>query len=69
MADMVPASTKIRYTRVGFIDTDRLQRRLAFYEAHGAEMARNADARIEVRVMAREKLSIIAELARRTDAT
>lgn len=66
MADVVPASTKIRFTRVGNIDTDRLQRRLAFLREHGPAMARAADARIEVRFIAREILTIEAELNRRT---
>lgn len=65
MADIVPASTKIRFTRVGNIDTDRLVRRLDFLRTHGPAMARAADARIEVRFIAREILTIEAEIARR----
>lgn len=61
----VPASTKIRHTRVANIDTDRLTRRLAYLREHGPAIARNADARIEVRHLAREILSIEHELARR----
>lgn len=65
MPDIVPASTKVRFTRVAHIDTDRLVRRLAFLREHGPAMARAADARIEVRFIAREILSIEAEIARR----
>lgn len=62
---MVPASTKIRFTRVGFMDDDRLCRRYVFLRANGPAMARAADARIEVRFIARELLTIEAELVRR----
>lgn len=65
MPDTVPASTKIRFTRVGHIDTDRLSRRRDFLRQHGPALARAADARIEVRFIARELLTIEAELARR----
>lgn len=61
----VPASTKIRFTRVPNIDTDRLVRRQVFLRTHGPAMARSADARIEVRHIAREVLTIEAELTAR----
>lgn len=61
----VPATTKIRYTRVVHIDTDRLQRRHAFLHANRATLARACDARIEMRAIARELLTIQAELTRR----
>lgn len=67
MTQFVPASTKIRYKRVSAIDTDRLQRRLAYFDEHGAAMARACDARIEVRFLAREKLAIMAELTNRSN--
>jgi hypothetical protein len=62
---MVPAATKVRFTRVANVDTDRLCRRLEFLRVNGPAMARAADARIEVRFIARELLTIEAELARR----
>ena len=61
----VPASTKIRFTRVGNIDTDRLIRRREHIVATKADFARNADARIELRQRARELFMIEAELVRR----
>lgn len=67
MSDFVPASTAIKYQRVGNMDTDRLQRRLAYLNEHKTEIARNADARIEIRMRAREILSIKAELDRRKE--
>ena len=63
----VPASTKIRFTRVGNVDTDRLVRRRAHIVATKAEFARNADARIELRQRARELFAIEAELVRRDE--
>jgi hypothetical protein len=62
---MVPATTKVRPSRVGNIDTDRLIRRRAHIVATKAEFARSADARIELRQRARELLTIEAELIRR----
>jgi hypothetical protein len=62
---MVPASTKVKFKRVGNVDTDRLIRRLQFMRATSATFARAADARIEVRMFAREMLSIEAELVSR----
>lgn len=67
MAEIVPASTRIHYKRVANIDTDRLQRRYAFLQANRAAMARACDARIEMRFIAREFLSIETELARRSE--
>jgi hypothetical protein len=64
-ATTVPATRRIRFTRVHNIDTDRLVRRLAFLEENGPALARACDARIEVRVLAREILTIRAELGRR----
>lgn len=62
---MVPASTSIKYKRVGNIDTDRLGRRHAWILANGATIARAADARIEIRMMAREFHAITTELRAR----
>jgi hypothetical protein len=61
----VPASTKVRYTRVGNVDTERLMRRRAHIIATKSEFARAADARIELRQRARELFAIEAELVRR----
>lgn len=65
MSDFVPADVAIKYKRVGNVDTDRLQRRLAYLQENKARIAREADARIEIRMRAREILSIRAELAQR----
>lgn len=62
---MVPASTKIKYKRVTNVDTDRLWRRRAYMREHMPMWARAADARIEVRFIAREVMAIEAELTRR----
>lgn len=61
----VPASTKVRFTRVAHIDTDRLQRRRAHIIDTKADFARAADARIELRQRARELFAIESELVRR----
>ena len=61
----VPASTKVRVNRVGFIDTNRLVRRRAHIIATKADFARAADARIELRQRARELLTIESELVAR----
>jgi hypothetical protein len=61
----VPASTKIRFTRVAHIDTDRLIRRRDHIIATKADFARAADARIELRQRARELLAIEAQLIQR----
>ena len=63
--DIVPASTKIRASRVRFIDTDRLRRRHAWLMANKARLARESDGRKRMRDVARELLSIEAELDRR----
>lgn len=62
---MVPASTKIKYKRVGNVDTERLMRRRAYMREHMGEWARAADARIEVRMIAREFMAIEHEMTRR----
>ena len=49
MSTTVPASTKVRWTRVAHVDTDRLMRRRDHILATRAEFARAADARIELR--------------------
>ena len=61
----VPASTKIRFTRVAHIDTDRLIRRRDHIVATKSAFARAADARIELRQRARELFAIEAELIAR----
>jgi hypothetical protein len=61
----VPASTRIRPSRVHNIDVDRLQRRRDWLIAHKDDIARAADARIELRQLAREIVSINRELVRR----
>jgi hypothetical protein len=61
----VPASTKIRFTRVAHIDTDRLIRRRDYIIATKSAFARAADARIELRQRARELFAIEGELVER----
>lgn len=69
--DQVPASTKIRSSRVQFISTDRLQRRAAWLDQNKGYLARAIDGpdqpggRNRLRALAREILTIDAELARR----
>lgn len=62
---MVPASTSIKYKKVGNIDTDRMVRRHAWIVANGPAIARAADARIEIRMVAREFHAITTELRAR----
>lgn len=74
MQPIVPASTRVRASRVQFIDTDRLQRRQAFLAEHAPAMARGIDGpdnpggRNFLWQLAREILAIDAELARRESA-
>lgn len=65
MNPTIPASTKIKASRVQNIETERLIRRLDFLCEHGPSKARNADARIEVRMLAREIICISRELHKR----
>lgn len=67
----VPASTRIRPSRVHNIDTDRLQRRHDWLTEHAAELARNIDGpdnpggRKRLRELACEVLAVENELAQR----
>lgn len=61
----VPSSTRIRTRSIRNVDTDRLQRRRAFLLANRDRIAREADARIELRVFARELGLINRELVAR----
>lgn len=65
MSTPVPASTKVRVSRVCHIDTDRLVRRRDHIVATKADFARAADARIKLRQRARELLTIESELVSR----
>lgn len=62
---VVPASTKIRYSRVKNIETERLIRRYNYLCANMRYMAAAADSRIEVRQYAREFICIERELVER----
>lgn len=62
----VPPSTKIRPRSLPNVDSDRLVQRLAFLRTNGPAMARAADARSEVRDLARQILQIEHELQRRS---
>ena len=72
---IVPASTKVHYKRVHNVDTDRLQRRLAWLHENKARLAREIDGpespggRPKMRFLAREILAIEAELERRNNGT
>lgn len=61
----VPASTKVRTSRIKNIDTDRLRRRLDYLHEHKVEFARNVDGRMRLRMYAREILVIERELEER----
>lgn len=61
----VPSSTRIRTRSIRNVDLDRLQRRRAFLLANRDRIAREADARIELRVFARELGLINRELVAR----
>ena len=71
MAQVVPASTKVHYKRVHNVDTDRLQRRLAWLQENKGRLAREIDSvekpggRPTMRQTAREIITIERELARR----
>lgn len=61
----VPASVKVRTSRVGNIDTDRLTRRAAWLAENKGSIAKEADGRKRLRDVAREILTIDQELQRR----
>jgi len=61
----VPATTKVKYTRVRNIDTDRLQRRQRYLRRTMPSWARKADGRADLRQRAREMLACQAELRAR----
>lgn len=61
----VPASTKIRYTRVRHIETERLLARLAWLQVNKGRLARECDGRVRMRALARELLTIHHELCER----
>lgn len=64
-SQLVPASTKVRASRVRFVDTDRLARRLAWLNENKASLARGFDGRKPLRELAREIHTVQVELARR----
>jgi hypothetical protein len=70
-AETVPASTRVHYKRVKNVDTDRLERRLAWVNENRAMLMRQVDdadhpgGRPMMRQLAREILTIEAELERR----
>jgi hypothetical protein len=53
-ADLIPATTSIKYLRARNVDTDRLRRRRAYLLANKGYIAGEADARIVLRARARE---------------
>lgn len=61
----VPATTRIRSSRVGNIDTDRLRRRAVHLRRTLPSWAKACDGRKELRDRAREMLAVEAELERR----
>jgi len=63
--DPTPATTRVRYTRVRNIDSDRLRRRLAYLQANRADIARACDSRNELSHFARELIVVELELVRR----
>lgn len=65
MSAEVSASTKIRPRSLPNVDDDRLLRRLAWLRVNGPALARKADARIEVRHLARQIHECTIELGRR----
>lgn len=67
MGELVPASTRVRPSRVRNIDTDRLERRYAWLIENRSRIARSADGRLELRQFARELLTIEHELERRAE--
>ena len=67
MSETVPETRRVRYRRVGNIDTDRLQRRQRYLRENQPALARQCDGREQLRTLARELLAIEAELLRRTE--
>ena len=65
MQQEVPASTRIKDKSIGNVDTDRLRRRRQYLIENRDFIAREADARIQLRVYARELFLINRELLRR----
>lgn len=65
MQQEVPASTRIKDKSIRNVDTDRLCRRRQFLIDNRDFIAREADARIQLRVYARELFLINRELLRR----
>lgn len=63
----VPASRRVRPSRVRNIDTDRLRRRYTFLVQNRAAIARATDGRKGLQEYARELLTIESELARRSE--
>lgn len=63
----VPATVRVRPSRVKNIDTDRLERRLEWLEANKTELAKEADSRMQLRHLAREIITIERELQRRKE--
>ncbi|HUV09720.1 MAG TPA: hypothetical protein VMX12_02010 [Acidimicrobiia bacterium] len=67
----VPAHVPVKYKRVRNVDTDRLQRRLAWLRENAPRLVRNLDGpdnpggRPAMRHLAREVLTVEHELARR----
>jgi len=65
MSNFVPASTRIKDKSIKNVDTDRLRRRRQYLIENRDFIAREADARIQLRVYARELFLINRELLRR----
>lgn len=63
----VPATVRVRPSRVKNIDTDRLERRLEWLEVNKTELAKEADSRMQLRHLAREIITIERELQRRKE--
>lgn len=63
----LPASTRVRPSRVRNIETERLVRRKAWLHDNKARLAREADSRMQLRHLAREIITIDRELERRSN--
>jgi len=64
-ADLVPASTKCRVSRLRHLETERLQRRFAWLSENLSRLAQEADGRKRLREVALEFHEIERELAKR----